>query len=146
MKNYTCLLLIFTTLWSCNSLNVTTKSQSNKEHKIMRNITFIPEEFDKVELGYYKNSINACTPGYPNESMRVNTIFINIPPKIFFNIDVDSLLPIIPICAVYSISSRRSLKYSELSTEMLYIKRNNDGVTFSGGITEPYVPHKIIPA
>jgi hypothetical protein len=113
---------------------------------IMENITFIPEKFNAVELGFYKNSMNSCTPGYPDDRMCVNTIIINIPQKVVVNVKADSLSPIIPICAVYSISAKRSLKYNALSAETLHIRKNDDEVVvYTGEIKEPYIPHKIIP-
>lgn len=139
------LLLIAVIFLSCSSLTRANKTHSEEEPKIMETIKFIPKEFNEVELGYYQTSVTPCTPGYPDSQLRVNTMLINVPQKVIYNLAADSLAPVIPLSGLHSVSSRRSLKYHDLSAKVIHINKVDEDSVFTGEIKEPYVPHKITP-
>ena len=110
MKNIYPLLLIILLILNGNSLSAFCQQEQKKE--LMKNIRFIPEEFNEIELGYAKGSVTPCSPGYPDEDIPLNTLLINVPEKIIYN-PVKELIPVIPVCTAKHISLRRSFKYDQ---------------------------------
>jgi hypothetical protein len=104
----------------------------------MKNIEFIPKEFNNVELGYYETSKNPCSPGYPRDITDVlwNEIVINAPRKIICTNSGDTLIPVIPICGAYIVTSRRESKYYEFSARIFHIKKINEANWFTGKIED----------
>ena len=107
-------------------------------------IEYIPKEFHDVKLGFYENKENICTPYFPGACSKIkNQIAINVPQKIICNkIDL-----IIPLCGVYMIPERRGLKYADLSTPIIHIRKIGEETWFQGEIvdlflenTNPYIP------
>ena len=90
----------------------------------MKNIEFIPKEFHDVKLGYNETEMNPCSPGYPEELFSSNMIVINIPQKIIYRLDKDSVVqPMIPVCMLYVVSAKRSLKYDSLSQILIHMSK-----------------------
>lgn len=121
-------LLSSTILISCSCV---TKHKITKE---MKSITFIPKEFEDIELGYDKTNSNKLTPLYP-DGISSNTIAINTPTKVIYKISKDSVVkPSIPLCTIYAISSKRGLKYANLSAKIIHVKELNSDIIYSGEI------------
>ena len=111
--------------------------QTSKNISKMQTIQFIPEEFHDVKLGHYESSANNCTPHYPYfEFQLLNEIAINAPEKIIFNFSNGDIIPVIPICGAYIITLRRGAKYAHLSTQMIHIRKIDEGTVYSGGIID----------
>jgi len=113
--------------------------QTIKSTNNMQSIQYIPKEFHDVKLDYYESSENECTPEYKSKPIEFlwNKILINIPQKITYNIKDYDFKPVIPICGVYTITSRRGLKYAHLSARKFYIRKVGNENWYSGEIVNP---------
>ena len=113
----------------------------------MKNIEFIPKEFHKVELGYYKSERHKLTPYYPHSPSMYfkNKIEINIPQKIIIRRPLSEIMPIIPVCGVYIITFRRSAKYDHLSAKMFYIRKVGEERWYSGEMMDPREGEFLLP-
>ncbi|MBF0576889.1 hypothetical protein [Dysgonomonas sp. GY617] len=102
----------------------------------MKNIHFIPKEFNEIKLGYYETIENECSPTFLNGEITLNTITINTPEKIVYKLHSDNFTPVIPVCAAYIISLRRGFKYHKLSAKMLHIRKLDEETVYSGEIID----------
>lgn len=113
----------------------------NQKKKNMENITFIPKEFNEIELGYDCIEMVKTSPGYPNELIKINKIAINTPEFINYS-DLDSnFKPIVPLSAIYVVSSQRTLKYIHLIAKLIHVKNIKSGVEFLGEICKKENPN-----
>jgi len=124
-------LLLISILFSCCSAVIKKQSQKIKN---MENIQFIPKEFNDIKLGYYETEENCCSPAWISEMRTINSIIINTPQKIICDMNKEDFVPVIPVCATYSVSLRRGFKYHNLSAKMLYIRKIDDGAIYFGEI------------
>ena len=110
----------------------------------MNTIQFIPQEFENIKLGYYESAENACTPAYKSKPVEfmINKILINAPQKIIYYPSDSNFKPIVPICGVYMITSRRGLKYAHLSAQMLHIRKVGYSDWHSGEIVAPNLQYE----
>ena len=129
-------LFSITCLSTCNN----SKNYNPITTENMKNIEFIPKEFHDVELDLYDHKEYPCTPGYPEVFFESNIILINIPKKIIYK--SCNVPPIIPLCAIFAISQKRALKYNHLSTEVIYIKRVDQKIIYSGEIVDPNLKYE----
>jgi hypothetical protein len=132
--NRVILCLFITVLFSCSNL-LNSNIKKDKKTEYIKNIKFVPNEFNNIKLDYYETCETPCSPNFP-EGVPINTIAINTPQKIICYINKEGLVPIIPICAVYSISLRRGLKYDNLSAKMLHIRKVDEKTVYSGEIVD----------
>ena len=126
------MLFLSLTMLSCGSI----VSSNKKKGLNMKTITFIPKEFNNIQLGYNEDCETLCSPEYPNglRKLNINTIAINVPKKIICVGNEDDYMPVIPICIAYIISDLRGLKYAHLSAKMAHIKKVNEDGEFLGEI------------
>ena len=120
-------------------LNINGSCQTLKQNTIMQTIQFIPKEFHEVKLGYYETVENSCSPHYRDEMRTVHQITINSPGKIISN---KGFTTIIPVCAIYSLSLRRGLKYNHLSAKILHIKDIEESLVYTGKIEDKYMKYE----
>ncbi|MBF0576888.1 hypothetical protein [Dysgonomonas sp. GY617] len=102
----------------------------------MKNIHFIPKEFNEIKLGYYETKESLGSPQLPGQVMTINKIIINTPNKILYTAKNESITPVIPVCVAYIISLKRGLKYNALSAKMLHIRNLNEKTVYSGEIVD----------
>ena len=106
----------------------------------MKTIEFIPKKFNDVKLGLYETYKNPCSPGYPRDitDRLWNKIVINAPRKIIYTInnEMDTLIPIIPVCGAHIVTDRRGLKYNDLGASIFHIRKINDENWFTGRIID----------
>jgi hypothetical protein len=102
----------------------------------MKPIAFVPQEFNDIKLGYFQDGATPCSPDRPLG--KLSFIAINSPGKVIFDPQADSLLSVVPICAVYSVASRRLLKYYKLSAKLLTVKDLKTNILYTGEVKEPY--------
>lgn len=115
----------------------------NQIIETMKQIKFFPEIFGMVELGYSKTSKTICSPGYPECNTPLNTLQLNAPQKIMYDIPSDKSTIIIPICIVYNISLRRIYKYYN-ENMTLYIQAIDQKKNYSGEVyNEEYIGDEI---
>jgi hypothetical protein len=126
-------LFSITALCACNSLS---RAGLQKKSEQMKNIHFIPKEFNEIKLGHYETKENYCSPTFFNGTITLNTITVNTPEKIVYKLHNDNFIPIIPICAAYMVSLRRVFKYNKLSARMLYIRKLGEETVYSGEIVD----------
>lgn len=120
---------------SCGGLQ-NTKVDNDKQPEQMKNIQFIPKEFNEIKFGHYETKENICSPTFLNGTTTLNAITINTPEKIVCKLHSDNFTPVIPICAAYMVSLRRIFKYNKLSARMLYIKKLDEETVYSGEIVD----------
>ena len=97
----------------------------------MIEIEYIPKEFHDVKMGVHENNENECTPYFPDSYIKVsNQIAVSVPRKIICK-NVDSC-PVIPLCGVYRFPERRGLKYANLLTAVIHIRKIQE-VTWNSG-------------
>ena len=113
----------------------TISCQTVKKTKNMKNIEFIPQEFNIVKLGFYETSETVSFLQF-SEGIPMNTITISTPQKIICNTNDKYFVPVIPVCAVYIVSLKRGLKYSYLSAKMLHIRNIYEETIYSGEIVD----------
>lgn len=102
----------------------------------MKNISFVPKEFNDIKLGYYETKKTNCSPIFLNEMRTINSITIAVPQEIICNLNNEKFDPVIPVCVIYSISLRRGLKYSNLSAKSLHIRKLDDETIHMGEIVD----------
>jgi len=114
--------------------------QTLKQDSVMPipTIRFIPETFNDLELGNFKGGHNPCSPMYPDEATRylTNEALINVPEKIILpsSVPLESIKPIIPVCAAAVYTARRGAKYAHLSEEIFYIRKTDSEHWFKGKV------------
>ena len=136
-------LLLISILFSCCSAVIKKQSQKIRD---MENIQFIPKEFNDIKLGYYERGENCCSPAWISEMRTINSIIINTPQKIICDMNKEDFVPVIPVCATYSVSLRRGFKYHNLSVKMLHIRKIDDGVIYVGEIVNKDIQYEYYPA
>lgn len=107
-----------------------------KTKESMRDIEFIPKEFNDIKLGDDETEMVKTTPGFPNNDMKINAIAIHTPQQIICNFSDMCMMPVIPLCVRYAVSLRRALKYNQLSDRLIHVKSVDNGTEYSGKIVE----------
>ena len=115
------------------------QTNNNQNNTMMKNIEFIPQEFNDVKLGYYETIKNPCSPGYPQNASDFlwNAIAINVPEKIICYVNDSTFLPVIPVCIAYVIGEKRGLKYAHLSTPVIHARKIDEEIGYSGEMIKP---------
>lgn len=103
-------------------------------------IQFIPKEFNDIKLGYNQTEMLKTSPGYPNDVIKINTMAINTPTIIYYNDCDSSFKPVIPLSAIYLVSSERSLKYIHLIDQLIHVKNKESSIDVSGKINKKQNP------
>lgn len=114
-----------------------------KQKKKMKPIEFIPKEFNDVELDYPESGENPCSPISFYE-ISINTIVINTPQTIICRVSQEGFTPIIPVCGICSISSRRADKYDYLSAKVLHIRKTDQDTIYSGKLYDKRPPVDLV--
>ncbi|MCD8176832.1 MAG: hypothetical protein LUE98_05160 [Tannerellaceae bacterium] len=133
-KLYSKYILLFWVILSLNG-NAVSYNQYKGKIKNMKTIQFLPKEFNEIKLGYYENEMSVCSPGYPDDTVEINTLLINIPHTIISK-DRKSCTPVIPLCITSGLSDKRYYKYYNLSAKIIYVKKEGEEVIYSGQIVE----------
>ena len=128
---YTTVLCLSLIMGGCS---IPSNCQTNKI-ETMKNVKFIPKEFNDIKLGFRESIQNVCSPQFSG-LIPVNSITINSPQKIICKNNKNVYVPIIPVCVVYDVSLRRGLKYYHLNVELLHIRRIGDEKIYTGEIFE----------
>lgn len=102
----------------------------------MRDIEFIPQEFNDIKLGDDETEMVKTTLVFPNDEVKINTIAIHTPQQIICNTSDTCIMPVVPMCVRYAVSLRRAYKYNHLSDELIHVKSVGDGTEYSGKIVE----------
>lgn len=131
MKNNYYLLFIMLFITGSDLLSVSIKQEQTIEP--MKNIRFVPKEFNGIDLGYSKTLITPCSPGYPSGDIALNSLMINVPEQIVYDIDSTDVIPILPACTADNISFRRANKYYN-DDMTFHVKMMGEEKVYSGKI------------